>query len=119
MKGLVLVALVAGAAVLAPSAAAKVTYCSPTGDFCTSVKKMQGIRPFRLTSFAFNGRVTICVRAPKGGSVCHSFRLMKQGPAYGLSIRWLRHYPYRGPGTYRVSFLLGSMRLGPVLSFVP
>jgi hypothetical protein len=119
VRRLVLVAVVLAAAVLAPTAAAKVTYCSPTGDFCTSVKKLKGIRPFRITSFAFNGRVKICVGAPKGGPVCHSFRLTKQGPAYGLSIRWLRHYPYRGPGTYRVSFFLGSTRLGPVLSFVP
>ena len=119
MKRLALLAAVVTAAVLAPSAAAQVTYCSPTGDFCTSVKKLKGIRPFRITSFAFSGRVKICVRSPKGGPVCHSFRLAKQGPAYGLSIRWLRHYPYRGPGTYRVSFFLGSARLGPALSFVP
>jgi hypothetical protein len=118
VKRLLLVALVLGAAVLAPTAAAKVTYCSPTGDYCTSVAKVKGVRYLSVRSFAFNGRVKICVRDPKGGRVCHSFRLTKSGPAYGLNIRWARHYPNRGAGTYRVSFFLGTQRLGPVLAFV-
>jgi hypothetical protein len=113
VRRLLLIAVVFGAAVLAPTAAAKVTYCSPTGDYCTSVAKVKDVRFLRITSFAFNGRVKICVRDPKGGRVCRSFRLTKQGPAYGLNIRWLRHYPARGPGTYRVSFFLGTQRLGP------
>jgi hypothetical protein len=116
VKRLLLVVLVLGAAVLAPTAAAKVTYCAPTGDYCTSVKKVNGVRYLRITSFAFNGRVKICVA--KGGRVCHNFRLTKVGPAYGLNIRWARHYPDRGAGTYRVSFFLGAQRLGPVLAFV-
>jgi cbb3-type cytochrome oxidase cytochrome c subunit len=118
VKQLVFVAVVVAAAALAPSAAAKVQYCAPTGDFCTSVAKVKGVRTFRLTSFAFNGAVKICVRDPKGGRACHSFRLSKMGPAYGTSIRWRGHYPDRGPGTYRVTFTLGSARLGPVLAFV-
>jgi hypothetical protein len=118
VRRLLLVAVVVGAAAVAPTAAAKVTYCSPTGDYCTSAAKVKGVRYLRVTSFAFNGRVKICVRDPKGGRVCHSFRLTKAGPAYGLNIRWRRHYPDRGSGTYRVSFFLGTTRLGPVLAFV-
>jgi hypothetical protein len=118
MKRLLLLTAVIGAAALAPAAAAKVSYCSPTGDFCTSVAKVRGVRFFRVTSFAFTGRVKICVRDPKASRVCHSFRLTNSGPAYGLSIRWLRHYPDRGAGTYRVTFSLGTTRLGPVLAFV-
>jgi len=118
VRRLVLVALVLGAAVVAPSASAKVTYCSPTGDYCTSVAKTKGVRYLTVRSFAFNGRIKICVRDPKGGRVCHSFRMTKGGPAYVLSIRWRRHYPDRGAGTYRVSFFLGTQRLGPVLAFV-
>jgi hypothetical protein len=117
MKRLPLVAVVLAAAALAPAAAAKVTYCSPTGDYCTSAAKVKGVRYLRITSFAFNGRVKICVRDPKGGRACRSFRLTKSGQAYQLNIRWRRHYPDRGPGTYRVSFLLGTTRLGPVLTF--
>jgi hypothetical protein len=71
-----------------------------------------------VTSFAFTGRVRICVRAPKGGPVCRSFRLVKsRAGTYAVNIRWRRHYPDRGPGTYRVSFFLGTQQLGPTLSF--
>jgi len=118
MKRLLLLAVVIGAAVLAPAAAAKVSYCSPTGDYCTSVAKVRGVRFFRVTSFAFRGQVKICVRDPKATRACHSFRRADSGPAYGLSIRWRRYYPDRGAGTYRVSFFLGATRLGPVLAFV-
>jgi cbb3-type cytochrome oxidase cytochrome c subunit len=116
VRRLLLLGLVVAAAALVPAAAAKVSYCAPTGDYCTSVKKVKGVRMLNITSFAFNGRVKICVA--KGGRVCHSFRLTKTGPAYGLNIRWARHYPNRGAGTYRVSFFLGTTRLGPVLTFV-
>jgi hypothetical protein len=118
-RRLLLLAVVVGAAVLAPSAAARVTYCAPTGDFCTSAAKVNGVRLLRVTSFAFTGRVRICVRARKGGPVCRSFRLVKSGAGtYAVNIRWRRHYPDRGPGTYRVSFFLRTQQLGPVLSFV-
>jgi hypothetical protein len=103
---------------LPASAAAKTTYCSPTGDFCTSAGKLKGVRYLRITTFAFTGSVKICVKAPSTAApVCHRFRLAKMGPAYGLSLIWKRHYPNRGAGVYRVSFFLGSARLGPVLSF--
>jgi hypothetical protein len=118
VKRLLLLAVVLGAAVLAPAAAAKVSYCAPTGDFCTSVAKVKGVRTFRLTSFAFNGGVKVCVRDPKGGRVCRRFQLTNSGPAYNLAVRWRRHFPDRGPGTYRVTFTLGAARLGPVLAFV-
>jgi hypothetical protein len=118
VRRLLLVAVVLGAAALAPAAAARVTYCSPTGDFCTSAAKVSGVRYLRVTSFAFKGRVRICVRYRKGGPVCHSFRLTKSGPAYGLNVRWRRYYPDHGPGTYRVSFFLGAQQLGPTLTFL-
>jgi hypothetical protein len=119
VKRLALLAVVVGAAALAPVAEARVTYCSPTGDYCTSAAKVKGVRYLRVTSFAFTGRVRICVRARKGGPVCHPFRLTKSGSGtYAVAIRWRRHYPDRGPGTYRVTFFLGVQQLGPVLSFV-
>jgi hypothetical protein len=119
VRRLLLVAVVLGAAALAPAAAAKTTYCSPTGDYCTSAAKVTGVRYLRVTSFAFTGRVKICVRPRKGPPACHSFRLTKSGAGtYAISIRWRRHYPDRGPGTYRVSFFLGTQQLGPVLTFV-
>jgi hypothetical protein len=76
------------------------------------------VRYLTVRSFAFNGRIKICVRDPKGGRACRNFRMTKAGPAYVLSIRWRRQFPDRGAGTYRVSFFLGAQRLGPVLAFV-
>ena len=109
-------ALVAALAVAAP-AAAKVSYCSPTGDYCTSVAKLKGVRYLRISTFSFTGRVKICVRDPSAARVCHSFRLRKAGPLYQVKLIWKRHYPNRGPGTYRVTFFWGTTRLGPALTF--
>jgi hypothetical protein len=61
--------------------------------------------------------VKICVRDPTNLRVCHAFRLVKSGPLYQVKVRWKDHYPNRGPGTYRVSFWLGSTSLGPTLTF--
>ena len=98
-------------------AAAKESYCSPTGDYCTSVAKRQGVRYLRLGTFSFTGRVRICVRDPSAARVCHSFRLRRSGPLYEVKLIWKRHYPNRGAGTYRVTFFYGTTRLGPVLAF--
>jgi hypothetical protein len=110
-------ALIAALAVAAP-AAAKVSYCSPSGDFCTSVAKLNGVRYLRISTFSFTGRVKICVRDPSAARVCHSFRLQKAGSLYQVRIIWKRHYPNRGPGAYRVTFFWGTTRLGPALTFI-
>jgi hypothetical protein len=115
---LLLVALAAsGALALAGSAGAVTSYCSPTGDYCTSVARLKGLRYLRFSTFSFRGLVRICVKAPASARVCHSFRLRKVGPLYQVKVLWKRHYPNRGAGVYRVSFFYGPTRLGPVLSF--
>jgi hypothetical protein len=107
-----------GALVLVSPAAAKDRYCSPTGDYCTSVAKLGGVRYLRLGSFAFTGPVRICVRAPNAARVCHGFRLRRaKGGIYQVKLIWKRHYPDRGAGTYRVTFFLGPTKLGPALAF--
>ena len=103
--------------VLASPAAAKDRYCSPTGDYCTSVARLGGVRYLRIGTFSFRGLVKICVKAPRGTAACHSFRLRKAGEIYQAKVIWKRHYPNRGAGTYRVTFFLGSTRLGPALAF--
>ena len=116
---LVAAAVVSAALVLVAPAAAKTTYCSPTGDFCTSVVRLKGVRYLRISTFSFTGRVKICVRDPTAARVRHSFRLRKTaGGVYQVKLIWKRHYPNRGAGTYRASFFLGATRLGPVLAFV-
>jgi hypothetical protein len=108
----VLVALVAAA-----PAAAKEGYCSPSGDVCTSVAKLKGVRYLRVGTFSFMSRVKICVKDPTAARVCHGFKLRKAGPFYQAKILWKRNYPNRGPGTYRVTFFYGATKLGPALDF--
>jgi hypothetical protein len=108
---------VSGALALAASASAGTSYCSPTGDYCTSVARLKGLRYLRLSTFSFRGLVRICVKPTASARVCHSFRLRKAGPLYQVKVLWKRHYPNRGAGVYRVSFFYGPTRLGPVLSF--
>jgi hypothetical protein len=113
-----LLALVAGTlALTAARAEAGTSYCSPTGDYCTSVARLGGVRYLRLSTFSFTGPIKICVRDPTNARVCRSFRLRKAGSLYSVKVLWKRHYPNRGAGRYYVSFFLGSTRLGPVLSF--
>jgi hypothetical protein len=117
VKAVVLAAAALSALALAAPAAARTTYCSPSGDFCTSAARIKGIRYLRLSTFSFTGRVRICVRDPASARVCHSFRLRRAGPLYQVKLVWKRHYPNRGAGLYHVTFFLGSARLGPVLAF--
>jgi len=110
-------AVVAAALALAASAAAATSYCSPTGDYCTSVARQKHVRYLRLSTFSFRGRVKICVRDPRNLRTCHSYTLRKAGLLYVVAVKWKSHFPNPGPGTYRVSFLLDTAALGPVLSF--
>jgi hypothetical protein len=117
VRAAVLAAVALSALVLAAPAVAKETYCSPSGDFCTSVAKLKGVRYLRLSTFSFAGRVQICVKAPVGTAVCHRFRLTRSGSLYRVKLIWKRHYPNRGPGTYRVTFMWMKTLLGPPLTF--
>ena len=117
MRRFVLLAAIAGALVAVAPAAAKTSYCSSTGDYCTSVARVKGVRYLRFSTFSVRGLVRICVKDPTTRRVCHSFRLRKAGDLWRVKVIWKRRYPNRGTGTYRVSFFIGPTRLGPVLSF--
>jgi hypothetical protein len=117
VRAAVLAALALSALVLAAPAAAKETYCSPSGDYCTSVAKLKGVRYLRVGTFSFTGRVKICVKDPTAARVCHSFRLTRSGPMWQVKLIWKRHYPNRGPGPYRVTFMWTKTLLGPPLTF--
>ncbi|MGZ8667139.1 MAG: hypothetical protein ACXWZM_08515 [Solirubrobacterales bacterium] len=113
------VALIAALGVVAPAAAksALASYCSPTGDYCTSTARVSGAVMLRLSTFSFIGPVRICVTDPKAKRVCRTWPLQKRGAMYQVAARWHRTYPNGGPGLYRVGFFLGRTRLGPVLDF--
>jgi hypothetical protein len=108
-------ALLSALAIVAP-AAGQDSYCSRSGDYCTSAQRRSGAFYLRLGTFSFRGRVRICVRHQT--RVCHSFRLrLRTHGLHEAKVRWFGNYPNQGPGTYRVGFFLGATRLGPVLSF--
>jgi hypothetical protein len=111
------VAVAVGVFVPAAPAAARTAYCSRTGDFCTSVARLKGVRYLRLSTFSFTGRVRICIKDPTAARVCRRFRLWHSGQLYVVKLIWRRQFPSRGAGAYRVSFFLGPTRLGPVLAF--
>jgi hypothetical protein len=102
---------------LAASASAASSYCSPTGDYCTSTTREGGAVFLRLSTFSFIGPIKICVTDPKAKRVCRTFALRKRGTMYQVKVRWHRNFPSGGPGRYRVGFFLGRTRLGPVLDF--
>jgi hypothetical protein len=115
---IVVAAAVAVTLMLGASAQAADRYCSPTGDFCTSATRLNGAVFLRVATFSFRGLVRICVTGPSGGRVCRRFRLRaRPNGLYEARVRWYRHYPNRGPGTYRVRFFTGTTPLGPVLTF--
>lgn len=118
MKRALALGIVLIAGVVAASAGAANTYCSPTGDYCTSTTRQGGAVFLRVATFSFRGLVRICVTGPSGSRVCRRFQLRpRPNGLYEAKVRWHRHYPNRGQGTYRVRFFTGKTPLGPVLTF--
>ena len=101
----------------APAAQAASSYCSPSGDYCTQVKKKDGRVYLRLGTFSFRGWVRVCVRDPRGRRVCRASRLRSRRGLYRSSILWNRRYPGGGRGVYRVRWYWEGNRLGPALTF--
>jgi hypothetical protein len=106
------------------SAQARSSYCSPSGDFCTAVGRIDGRIVIRLSGFPFTGSIRVCVRPPTDRpSTCRNFRLRTvTGQLREIRVRWSAHFPDAGAGTYRVRFAQGpptvsGQTLGPTLSF--
>ena len=111
------VPLLVGAAV-APAPAEATSYCSPTGDYCHSAGKRDGVVRLTLDTFAFRGRVRVCVRGPEDRTTCRRFRLrLSKHGLYGFDVRWSAHFPDQGAGTYRVRFRYAGSSLGPADTF--
>ena len=95
-------------------------YCSPSGDVCQSTRKVDGVRVLRITLAAkYFRRYELCVTDPADDRTCETFRIRKQGPVFGSSVRWKRHFPRRGPGAYDVRWriLPDRQRVGRTLGF--
>ena len=114
------IAILAIAVSLLPAATAEArsSYCSPTGDLCTSVQKKRGDVLLRVATFSFRGSVRLCVRGPDGAATCKRFRLLEgRSGIYASTKGWKRHFPDRGRGVYRVRWQVAGANLGPRLSF--
>jgi hypothetical protein len=92
------------------------SYCSPGGDVCYGVA-LSGPYSLKLTLAAkYFPRYRICVRPVGKAKTCKSFRVRKTGANWGGKEYWSHHFP-RVPGTYRVTWLQGTSRIGPPLNF--
>lgn len=106
---------------VAPSASAATvvdSYCSPSGDYCTSViKKQNGTIAFRIRAFAnYWGAATACVR--KQTRVCHTRQPVQDSHGIFIwRISWQDNYPDQGPGKYTVAWRADGGRIGHLLHF--
>lgn len=108
------IALLASAA----PAQAATSYCSPTGDYCTTVAKAKRAPVLRLVTFSYRGKVRVCVKPPRGRGTCKRFPLRKrENGIYVSSVRWGKQYPRRGRGLYRVRWQKNGNQLGRPLTF--
>jgi hypothetical protein len=94
------------------------SYCSPSGDVCYGVFQSSGKYKLQLTLAArYFARYRICVVPLGQRKTCKSFPVKKTGTQWGGTVIWQRNFPVSGPRRYKVSWLQGTQRLGPALSF--
>jgi hypothetical protein len=119
MRKLVFIPFLAILLIAPATAVAKTNgYCSPSGDICQQVRGTEKRPIFVLSTFSLRGDVTVTVRTPAGDSNSHDFPLRKgKYGIYTSKVRWYKHYPHAGSGTYKVSWKQGETKLGKTLSF--
>lgn len=106
----------------APSADARSSYCSPSGDYCKATRVEKGKRVIAISTFALYapGRAyRLCVRDPRGEETCRSFRLRRgRHGIYTSKVTWSAHFPTDGGrGRYRVRWDHAGLTYGPPLHF--
>lgn len=110
LRSLLVTAMAASlVAVAAPGADAHhrpKSYCSDSGDICQSVRKLDGVRNFRiLLGGRYFRRYVLCVSSPLGYDACKTFRIqLLSSSLYGDSVRAGRHFSIRRRGSYTVSW---------------
>jgi hypothetical protein len=96
------------------------SYCSPTGDLCQDVTRVNGALTLRITLAAeYFSRYRLCVIGPGTSTTCRIFRIRNQSGVFGSSVRWRRNFPDEGRGAYDVVWrsLPGGSRIGRILGF--
>jgi len=93
--------------------------CSPSGDVCKSVRRVDGERRLRIALAAeYFERFRLCVTGPADEPTCHTYRVRDLGPVFGASILWRSNFPFEGPGAYTVAWkFTGGGRIGRALGF--
>ena len=112
MKKLIVIAVVVVlSATVFPAGFAAATHfphtrCSSSGDYCVSVKRVEGVRRLRLKMlFRYFPRHEVCVKGPEDIRTCHTYRTRKMSDGlWGSTIDWREHYPFQGRGVYRVAW---------------
>jgi hypothetical protein len=96
-----------------------ITYCSASGDFCTSVQSRAGDHVLRIGGFPFRGSYRLCVTGPDAGSDCGTFPFRRgRFDIYSSDVSWRDNFPSRGSGDYSVHWELDPQTpLGPDLFF--
>jgi hypothetical protein len=90
------------------------TKCAASGDYCVSVKKVDGVRRLRLgTLFRYFPRHELCVKGPADDRTCTTYRTRRIRGVWGSSIDWRDQFPFEGRGIYRVTWRTES---GPLSS---
>lgn len=120
----VVAVLILAAAWAVPSAASAdhrpLTLCSPSGDVCRSVARIDGVRVFRITLAAgYFTEYRLCVAGPEA-TTCRRFSMHEaEGGTFASSVRWSEHFEKQGPGAYTVAWrsLPGNARVGAALGF--
>lgn len=112
-------AVLAAMAILTGPAQAKVvdSYCSPSGDFCLSVKKGDRAVRMQIATFSFSGEYALCVEPPAGGRDCDKFELRRRGDIYEDSVSLAGNFPDRASGRYSVTWKLSGGKIGKTLHF--
>jgi hypothetical protein len=117
--------LLASAGRAAPADRTLSAYCSPSGDVCYGVFGRAGKVYLRITTAAhYFGRYGLCVQLLPAGSDtahkrrCGSFPVFREaGSTYGSSVNYLKQYPVKARGRYRVTWKSEGTALGPSLFF--
>jgi len=93
--------------------------CSPSGDVCKSVRRVDGVRRLRIMLAAdYFERFRLCVTGPDASPTCHTYRIRDLGATFGSSIAWRANFPFEGPGEYKVVWKsIGGGWIGRALGF--
>ena len=94
-------------------------YCSPSGDYCTSVKKKNGQYFLGIATFSFSGKYRLCARHTDSGQrLCKTFRLRRRGDNYVSNRNFGADFNPPPNSRYCVSWRKFGNKLGRSLCFV-